>query len=78
MARAPRAHVPKTSGQGIERLAYQKGYALGNKGKQGRARKGKSPSTGETRSYAKEGKGGFNIEYAGMFDVEGEKKRKGD
>lgn len=78
MARAPRAKVSKTSGQGISRLAYQKGYALGNKGKQGRAAKGKSPSLGETRSYAKEGKGGFNIAYAGMFDVEGEKKRKGD
>jgi hypothetical protein len=24
MARAPRAHVPKTSGQGISRLSYQK------------------------------------------------------
>jgi hypothetical protein len=33
MARAPRAKVPKTSGQGTSRLAYQKGYALGNRGK---------------------------------------------
>jgi hypothetical protein len=28
MARSPRASVPKTSGQGVSRLSYQKGYAL--------------------------------------------------
>jgi hypothetical protein len=32
MARAPRARVPKTAGQGVSRLGYQKGYALGNRG----------------------------------------------
>jgi hypothetical protein len=30
MARTPRASVPKTSGQGVSRLAYQKGYRLRN------------------------------------------------
>ena len=32
MARNPRSQVPKTSGQGTARLAYQKGRALGNRG----------------------------------------------
>jgi hypothetical protein len=81
MARKPRASVPKTSGQGISRLAYQKGRALGNKGEQAAARSGKAPSLGETRSYAKEGKGEFNVQYGGMFDIKdveemGEKKPK--
>ena len=32
MAKAPSAKVTKTSGQGVSRLSYQKGYSLGNKG----------------------------------------------
>jgi hypothetical protein len=32
MARTPRASVPKTSGSGVSRLSYQKGYSLGNRG----------------------------------------------
>lgn len=32
MARAPRAKVSASSGQGVKRLSYQKGYALGNRG----------------------------------------------
>ena len=32
MARAPRASVPKTTGQGVSRLGYQKGYKLRNPG----------------------------------------------
>lgn len=32
MARTPRASVPKTSGQGVSRRAYQQGYALRNQG----------------------------------------------
>jgi hypothetical protein len=32
MARAPRARVAKTSGQGVSRYSYQKGYSLGNRG----------------------------------------------
>lgn len=70
MARAPRASIPKTSGQGISRLVYQKQYALGSKGKQRVKVASKSPSTGNTRSYAKQGKPGdsFNVSFAGMFD----------
>ena len=70
MARAPRAKVSKTAGQGISRLAYQQGRALGNKGVQVARAKGKSPSIGNTRSYAKEDGGAFNVAYGGMFDVE--------
>jgi hypothetical protein len=62
MAKAPSARVPKTSGQGVSRLSYQKGYALGNKGAQG----GKPPSVGgyddssvkTGKSYAKGDSGG--------------------
>ena len=32
MARAPRARVSQTSGQGVSRLSYQKGRQLGNYG----------------------------------------------
>lgn len=33
MARSPRSKVPKTSGAGVSRLSYQKGYAMGNRGR---------------------------------------------
>jgi hypothetical protein len=69
MARAPRAKVPKTSGQGISRLAYQQAYAMkGGLTERFSAGKQKSPSTGNTRSYPKEKGGKFNIAFAGMFD----------
>jgi hypothetical protein len=71
MARAPRAKVPKTSGQGVSRLSYQKGYALGNKG-------GKTaPSVGGAApapSRAAGGKskldtaGGINVSYGDTID----------
>lgn len=32
MARAPRSSVPKTSGSGVSRLSYMKGYQMGNRG----------------------------------------------
>jgi hypothetical protein len=32
MAKAPSARVSRTSGQGVSRLGYQKGYSLGNRG----------------------------------------------
>lgn len=70
MARTPRAKVSKTAGQGISRLAYQQGRALGLKGDRVVGAKGKSPSLGNTRSYAKEGSGEFNVQYGGMFDTE--------
>lgn len=54
MARSPRATVSKTSGQGVSRLSYQKGYAL----KGGGATPRVSLSMGSTgdnndRDYAK-------------------------
>lgn len=54
MARSPRATVSKTSGQGVSRLSYQKGYAL----KPGGATPKVSLSMGSTgdnqdRDYAK-------------------------
>jgi hypothetical protein len=69
MARAPRAKVSSSSGQGISRLAYQKGYKLRGGLTQKFSKGGqKAPSTGNTRSYPKEKGGDFNIAYAGMFD----------
>lgn len=53
MARTPRASVSKTSGQGISRLSYQKGYAM----KRGDAPRVKSDGgdSGDKRNYAKKG-----------------------
>jgi len=75
MARTPRASISKTSGQGISRLSYQKGYALGNKGAQG-----KTPSVGKFdstdiktgRHYGKsssEDFGDINVSYGDTLDV---------
>ena len=68
MARAPRASVSKTSGQGTSRLSYQKGRSLGNQGTAtpgggGRFSAGlEAPSSG--RSYAKgEQPEGLNFSY---------------
>jgi hypothetical protein len=66
MARAPRAKVSKTSGQGVSRLSYQRGYSLANKadapsvsgmdmGEGGGGRSG--------RQYAKSGAGKMNVDY---------------
>jgi hypothetical protein len=74
MARAPRAKVSATSGQGVSRLAYQKGYAM----KRGDAprvdAKFEKGETGQKRGYGK-GKGakpdkagGFNVSYGDMFE----------
>jgi len=72
MARAPRASVSKTSGQGISRLAYQKGYAM-----KGGASSGLSSkfSKGEQRDYSKKGgkarpidAEGINISYGGTYE----------
>jgi hypothetical protein len=69
MARAPRAKVSKTSGQGISRLAYQQAYAMKGGLTQKFSKGGqKAPSTGNTRSYPKQKGGDFNVSYAGMFD----------
>lgn len=71
MARSPRAKVSKTSGQGVSRLSYQRGYAL--KGGRGDVPKaggssGFDPSgkAASTRNYAKAGSGekrDINVEY---------------
>ena len=74
MARAPRARVSKTSGQGVSRLSYQKGRQLGNKGT---GTPGDAPSTkfdtggikgpgttGGNRTYGKsEGGADINVSY---------------
>lgn len=71
MARTPRAHVSKTSGQGVSRLAYQKGYALRHPGDVPQVKS--SFSKGETsRDYAKGttkslDTGGFNVSYGDTF-----------
>jgi hypothetical protein len=73
MARTPRAKVPKSSGQGVSRLSYQKGYALGNRGSGSPGKASDTPSVKgervETRSSASSRKGkideagGMNISY---------------
>jgi hypothetical protein len=73
MARTPRAKISATSGQGISRLGYQKGYAL----KRGDAprvdAKFEKGDTGQKRAYAKgkgdkpEKAGGFNVSYGDTF-----------
>lgn len=55
MARAPRAKVSQTSGQGISRLSYQKGYSLGNRG-------GGSPAPGVSTKFTNEVKQGRGSE----------------
>ena len=68
MARTPRASVSKTSGQGVSRLAYQKGYKL----KGGDAIKGPGKIDVEGgRGYAKaKGSGGssFNVSYGNTYE----------
>lgn len=91
MARAPRAKVPKTSGQGVSRLSYQKGYALGNRGTASGgvkdAPKVDNVRSDSSRGYAKAGskldsKGGINVSYGdtiepgNLIDVENLAKRK--
>lgn len=62
MAKAPSARVSKTSGQGVSRLSYQKGYSLGNRGT---GTPGPSPSVkgergAEMKSSRSSSKGKFN------------------
>jgi hypothetical protein len=80
MARTPRAKVSKTSGQGVSRLSYQKGYALGNRGTAS-PDGGKSPSVpsekggssgGGSSGRASKAKidkaGGMNISYGDVIN----------
>lgn len=68
MARAPRAKVSMSSGQGISRLAYQKAYAM--KGGLTSKFTGAKSST-PPRDYAKKGKAdkpaGINISYGDTY-----------
>jgi hypothetical protein len=70
MAKAPSAKVPKTSGQGVSRLSYQKGYALGNRGGAAPAG-GKSPSVSTSTTELKSSRGGgkAGIDKAGGINV---------
>jgi len=73
MAKAPRAKVPATSGQGVSRLSYQQGYAL----RSGNAPKVKNEPKGESlkREYGKgkskpKAKGpGFNVSYGDTLRI---------
>jgi len=57
MARTPRASVSMTSGQGVSRLAYQKGYRLRNKDIGGASIHGPGKiDSGSSRGYAKNSK----------------------
>lgn len=68
MARAPRASVAKTSGQGISRLAYQQAYAMKG-GLTSKFSAGQQPST---RDYPKQGqvkpRGGINVSYGSTLE----------
>lgn len=79
MAKAPSARVPKTSGQGVSRLSYQKAYALRRKAAGG----GDNPvpsvknerveiaSSGTRRpgKGAIDGAGGMNISYGDTIPI---------
>lgn len=70
MARTPRARVPKSSGQGVSRLAYQKSYDLGNRGTGGLADfKTSTQDTPKRRSYGKSGETkGINVSYGETYE----------
>lgn len=53
MARTPRASVPKTTGQGISRLSYQKGRRLSGKDDVPSVKSSSGPGQGSSRSYGK-------------------------
>lgn len=77
MARAPRASVSKSSGQGVSRYSYQKGRQLGNKGSGAAGDTsidtkfggGSAKSTGGGHSYAKGNKtaSDINVSYGGTI-----------
>ena len=71
MARAPRAKVSKTAGQGVSRLSYQKARALTGDAPQAKVSFSKGGS-GERRDYSKKAKpiesGDFNVSYGDTVD----------
>lgn len=71
MARAPRASVSKTSGQGISRLSYQKGYRMkgGAPGLKSEFTKGESDNRYAKRKTPKPEKAaGINISYGDTYE----------
>lgn len=79
MARAPRASVSKTSGQGVSRRAYQSAYRLGQHGSAASGLKaktsvdGSSPGGGSSpkygpRNYGKGETPHFNVSYGDTME----------
>lgn len=68
MARGVGSKVPKTSGQGISRLAYQQAYAM----KGGLTSKFSAGTQAPTRDYPKQGqvkpRGGINVSYGNTLE----------
>lgn len=63
MARAPRATVHSTTGQGVSRRAYQTAYALGNHGS-GSDFRASVKAPGSKREYGKlDTASNFNVSY---------------
>jgi hypothetical protein len=72
MARAPRAKVSQSSGQGVSRLSYQRGYALGNHGKGSAGQAVGTKFTNETKTGRDYEKGkypeGINVSFGDTSD----------
>lgn len=73
MARAPRASVSKTSGQGVSRLSYQKGRSLGKSADAPSVKFSSGGGGSSSREYSKIGgksevKPSFNVDYGSTFD----------
>ena len=85
MARTPRAKVSKTSGAGVSRLSYQRGYAMGNRGGGGKAPASDIKFESGDREYGKtkgEYSSKMNVSYGDTIfpsdikDIEGAYKGK--
>jgi len=83
MAKGIGARVPKTSGAGVSRYSYQRGYDLGNQSRGGLADfKTSTQDTPKRRSYGKRDDSGGNINvsygstYTGPDDIEAAGKSK--
>lgn len=76
------ARVPKTSGAGVSRYSYQRGYDLGNQSRGGLADfKTSTQDTPKRRSYGKSGSSGdinvsYGSTYTGPDDIEAAAKAK--
>lgn len=83
MARASRAKVSKTSGQGVKRLSYQKGYDLSRKNPTAGSVRWDAPEDVKLgRQYGKGDGGKINVSYGDtlaigdLSDIEDVAKRK--